>query len=181
MLHPEYVSLGCSDGFSLGVSSVALQFVTPVLNKLDSAPSEMLPKLMPAETLPAMSRRLGNLMHARRLAAADESAAEVAEGDADGEGELGQAPTPNTQSAAAAGFMCAADQPGAAAGAAHVGTSAAGTTGASETPKPLEAPGFAVECVYLAIRGLQVSLHAWLLYCSRTMRCVGFDAGAYWI
>lgn len=155
VLLPEYINLGCSDGFSLGVSAVALQFVTPVLNKLDSAPAEMLPKLMPLETMPAMRRRLGSLMHARRLAAPAESAADVAEGGADGDGDDGSAPKPP----AVPEFSCAADKPGAAAGgSALVDTTAAGSSGTVEVPKPLESPGFAVECVYLAIRSLQVML-----------------------
>jgi hypothetical protein len=154
VLHPEYVNLGCSDGFALGVSAVALQFVTPVLSKFDSAPAEMLPKLMPAQTLLAMSRRLGNLMHARRLAAPAETAVDATAGDDDDEGKAGGAGEDQVVE-----FRCAADKVGSAAGQAPTAAAGGSSSATHEPPKPLEAPGFAVECVYLALRGLQVLPH----------------------
>lgn len=152
VLHREYINLGCSDGFALGVSTVALQFVTPVLNRFDSAPADMISKVMPKVTLAAMSRRVGNLMHARRLAAPAESA-DVATGDADddADGDDVRAPKPSSDSEKVPDFKCAADNPGAAAATATAG-------GAAAAPKPLEPPGFPAECVYLSIRGLQVRL-----------------------
>lgn len=134
VLHAEYIKLGAPDGFALGVAAVALAFVTPVLNKCDSAPADMLPKLAPAKALASMKHRLGSMAESRRLATPPDApvpstaAADVEEADD---------PAP---AAAAAQFRFAREELGAA--------TAAG-------PPP---PSFIVECAYLAVRALQVGL-----------------------
>lgn len=139
VLHSEYIKLGAPDGFALGVVAVALAFVTPVLNKAESSPADMLPKLAPAAALSGMKHRLGGLSNARRLAAPPDSTTPAA-GGADATAEDGaEDATPPSTSAASPVFRFARD-------------SLSGAAGAAPPPT------FIVECTYLAVRALQVGL-----------------------
>lgn len=139
VLHNEYIKLGAPDGFALGMVAVALAFVTPVLNKAESSPADMLPKLAPAAALSGMKYRLGSLSDARRLAAPLDSATPAAAAaDVDAADDAEDAAPPAT-SAGPPVFRFARDSLSGAAGAAPP-------------------PSFIVECTYLAVRALQVGL-----------------------
>lgn len=143
VLHNEYIHLGAADGFALGVTAVALSFVTPVLNKAESAPGDVLPKLSPAAALAGMKRRLGCLAEARRLAAPPDSAAPAtAANDADAPMEEPAAATPAPVFQFARGAL-----PG------GQGANGAAAGGSEAAP-----PTFIVECAYLAVRAVQVGL-----------------------